>query len=85
MKVWCCSFEIAVEVARSLIFGAERIISEIQLKAGGASLTGGAGWKSLNFQKVAQIHTNFSHLSFAYLNKYILGREYAPSSEMIVG
>ena len=38
MKVCRCSFQIgrssAAEVARSLIFGAERIISEIQLKAG---------------------------------------------------
>ena len=35
------------------------------IESGGAvSFTGGAGWKSLNSQKVLQIHTNFSHLPF---------------------
>ena len=59
----------AVEVVRSLIFGAERIISEIQLKVGRTGEQRGAvergeGWKSLNSEEVGQIHTNFSHLPF---------------------
>lgn len=69
------SFEIdqrsvAVEVGRSLyIFGAERIISEIQLKVGRTgehwgAVERGEGWKSLNSGEVGQIHTNFSHLPF---------------------
>ena len=61
---------IAIEVGRSLyIFGAERIISEIQLKVGRTgehwgAVERGEGWKSLNFEEVGQIHTNFSHLPF---------------------
>ena len=89
------SFEIdqrsvAVEVGRSLyIFGAERIISEIQLKVGRAGEQRGAvergeGWKSLNSEEVGQIHTNFSHLPFLLIQMKKISKCQNQDDELIM-